>query len=459
MKGFIMDIMFKFCLSGFFVAALVAVPTANAQVSGRYFLQTEADPSVCLESNAPVDGASVGGASFMTGCGNFTGQVLKFNVNADGYQITSVGGEPAGRCLESNKPGFPQEVLSATFMDDCGPYSGQQWYFERIGDNQYTVTSAFAAGEGRCFDAYLDEIDNSNPAFGAAGMEICNGSSEQVWKLAVAPGSPADADTDGDGITDVEELANGFDLMNPNSPNYSNEVYYFNPASNVFQSSILRLINLGAGAAKVTLTAIDDAGNSAPGGPVVATVPQSGSIDLSAIDLEEGNGGLGLVGQFGNGQGKWRIAINSNRKLQAMSLVQTRDGKLTGLLSTVPVIDGKHYILIANGAANTFQESFIRFINLSDAAGTIAIEGITDSGASALGSAVLSIGPRESIQLKASEIEAGAAEKGLSGSIGPGFSSWHLEATPSSSVTLKVMNLMRTSDGFLTDLGAAISVD
>ena len=157
---------------------------------------------------------------------------------------------------------------------------------------------------------------------------------------------------------------------------------------------------------------------------------------------------------FGDGTGKWRVKITSNRLLHVMSILQTGDGKITNAMATVPVIDDTHHIPIGVGSANAFQDSFIRFVNLADSSGTVTIEGVTEGGVRNGSQAVLSLGPKQSQQLTVDDLEFGNPDKGLTGSIGATEETWRLEATPSS--TLRVMNMMRTPDGFLTDLGVSI---
>ena len=107
---------------------------------------------------------------------------------------------------------------------------------------------------------------------------------------------------------------------------------FFNPGSNQRQRSWLRLINPGAGAAEVTITAHDDAGEPASGGDVRLTLPAGNARTLTAQDLESGAGGFG--GRFGDGAGKWQLFISSSRAIQAMSLLMSPTGHLSNLSTT-----------------------------------------------------------------------------------------------------------------------------
>ena len=106
----------------------------------------------------------------------------------------------------------------------------------------------------------------------------------------------------------------------------------FNPGSNTAQESLLRLVNPGDAAAAATVDGVDDAGDS-PGSTVRASVPAHGALTLSARELE--SGGDGLTGALGDGQGKWRLTVRSDRALLVMSLLSSPSGHLTNL-STAP---------------------------------------------------------------------------------------------------------------------------
>ena len=54
------------------------------------------------------------------------------------------------------------------------------------------------------------------------------------------------------------------------------EVAFLNPGSNVVKRSFLRLVNSGDGAAEVTISAVDDDGDAAPGGRRVNRAGNSG---------------------------------------------------------------------------------------------------------------------------------------------------------------------------------------
>ena len=91
--------------------------------------------------------------------------------------------------------------------------------------------------------------------------------------------------------------------------------------------SVLRLVNPGDGDAEVAIGAVDDDGAAAPEGDVTLTLPAGEARDLSAQALE--SGGDGFEGRFGDGEGKWRLEVHSDRVLYVLSLVRSRWGYLS----------------------------------------------------------------------------------------------------------------------------------
>ena len=69
------------------------------------------------------------------------------------------------------------------------------------------------------------------------------------------------------------------------------------------------------------------------GGAVVVSVAAGGSRTLLASELEAG--GAGVTGALGDGAGKWRLRVSSNRPIVVMSLLESPTGHLTNL-STAP---------------------------------------------------------------------------------------------------------------------------
>ena len=103
----------------------------------------------------------------------------------------------------------------------------------------------------------------------------------------------------------------------------------FNPGSNPRQVSILRLVNRGSEAAALAITGADDRGVR-PGGVVEVAVPAGAAVELTAAELESGEGAIDS-GALGDGMGKWRLRVESGGDLAVMSLLSSPMGHLTNL--------------------------------------------------------------------------------------------------------------------------------
>ena len=108
-------------------------------------------------------------------------------------------------------------------------------------------------------------------------------------------------------------------------------VVFFNPAENVNQVSVLWLVNPGDADAQVTITGVDDSAAS-PGTVVRTTVPAGSSRRLSSVDLESGDAEAIESGALGDGEGKWRLSVVSDRPIiRVMSVLENPTGHLTNL--------------------------------------------------------------------------------------------------------------------------------
>ena len=100
----------------------------------------------------------------------------------------------------------------------------------------------------------------------------------------------------------------------------------FGPAS-AGPRSLLRVVNAGTAAAEVAVGGTDDRGR--PGAGVVRlAVPAGAAATLTAAQLERG--GPELSGRLGDGEGMWRLAVESAAPLRVMSLMESA-GRLTNI--------------------------------------------------------------------------------------------------------------------------------
>ena len=225
------------------------------------------------------------------------------------------------------------------------------------------------------------------------------------------------------------------------------EAAIFNPGSNADQESLLRLVNPADADATVTIAAVDDKGMS-PGERATATIPAGASRTYAAAELESGSA-AGLEGAIGDGTGKWRLELESEREIVAMSLLSSPTGHLTNL-STAPdnEEDGVHAVPLFPSASDAQgRQGFLRVMNRSEEAGEVAVRAFDDTER-AYEVLTLVMGANETKHFNSDDLELGNADKGLVGSAGAGEGDWRLELT--SELDIEVLSYIRTTDGFLT---------
>ena len=176
-----------------------------------------------------------------------------------------------------------------------------------------------------------DDLEQGNAGKRLAGAA---GDGQGDWRLSLAS-----EDLDIQVLAYARSLPCGFlTSLHDLAPCTANrcQIAIFNPASNLNQRSMLRLVNPTDAPASVTISGVDDAGQS-PGGPVSFDLPAGAARTLTAPQLESetADGREGLSGALGDGAGKWELTVEANRAIQAMSLMESPTGHLTNL-STAP---------------------------------------------------------------------------------------------------------------------------
>ena len=185
---------------------------------------------------------------------------------------------------------------------------------------------ALAIGAGQAVHFNSDDLEQGNRAKGlSAGV----GAGEGDWRLELR------SDLDLEALAYVRTADGFLTSMHDLAPEAggARRVAILNPGGNDRQVSLLRLANDSGSAARVTISGVDDRG--AAGGEVAATVPAGRSLTLSAAQLESGSGPGVVSGALGDGAGKWRLTVRSDRPIDVMSLLRSPTGHLTNL-STAP---------------------------------------------------------------------------------------------------------------------------
>ncbi len=219
----------------------------------------------------------------------------------------------------------------------------------------------------------------------------------------------------------------------------------FNPASNVNQVSRLRIVNPTAETLAVSVTGVDDTGQS-PGGVATIEVPAEQAVTVAGTELESGTGSGGALG---DGTGKWRLTVGADRPLVVMSLMSAPPGHITNL-STKPHRndDGTHVVPVFPSAADQHgREGFVRVVNHAHEAADVTITAYDESDW-VYSPLALALGPGETVHFNSTDLELGNVKKGLTGSTGSGNGDWWLELE--SPPLVDVLAYIRTADGFLT---------
>ena len=305
------------------------------------------------------------------------------------------------------------------------------------GESYGPIMLSVGAGEAVHFNS--DDLENGNAE---KGLSDGAGPGEGDWRLTFS--SELDIE-----VLSYVRTADGFlTTMHDTVPSEGgvHRVVFINPGSNSSQMSRLRLINPGEEAAEVSITGVDDRGES-PGSEVTTTIPAGASRTYTAAELESGD--EGLEGALGDGTGKWRLTVESSQPLVAMSLLTDPMGYLTNL-STTPGKEtgGVHFVHLMPSASDALgRQGFVRVINHSDEAGEVRIDANDDEGGS-YGPVMLSVDASAVVHFSSDDLEDGNAAKGLSGGVGSGEGNWRVEL--SSELDIEVLSYVRTSDGFVT---------
>ena len=148
--------------------------------------------------------------------------------------------------------------------------------FDDSGAARGPLTLSIGANETVHFTS--NDLEDGNAAKGLSGGI---GPGEGNWRLELSSGLDIE-------VLSYVRTAEGFlTAMHDAAPSEGgrHRVVIFNPGSNRNNVSLLRLVNPGGKAAKVSVAGVDDAGAS-PGAGATATVPAGGSRTYTAAELD-----------------------------------------------------------------------------------------------------------------------------------------------------------------------------
>jgi subtilisin family serine protease/sugar lactone lactonase YvrE len=329
-----------------------------------------------------------------------------------------------------NTESDPVSLLIAGIDDSGQPSAG-------------TVTTTLASLAA--LDLSASDLEFGNAEKGLAG-QLGQGTGKWQLRLSATGRIVAQSqlvDPNGN-ITNLSTIADDVD----HAP--GQRTLWFVPAAfDAQHQGFVRLINREARSGQVRVWGIDDTGTTSPGA-ITLTLAANESRQFNSQDAVFGNASKGLDGSLGVGTGDWRLVIASDLDLQAMAFIRTPDGFLTSMHDVGSVDGTSLQIPIFNPAQNPNQVSWLRLINPNGFAVTAMIDGVDDGGVRASGHVSLTLPAHATIEISATDLEAGNPALGLAGSLGDGEGKWALEVT--TSAPIKAISLLRDPRGFVTNL-------
>ena len=319
--------------------------------------------------------------------------------------------------------------------------------YDDAGSSYGPATLEIDAGEAVHFDAGDLEAGNEDK-----GLRDGIGTGTGAWRLELTSG--VDIEVFSYSRTEDGVVSGMQDVVPRTGSGY--RIGLFNPASTVGQISRLRLINRGTEPAAVTIEGKDDGGES-PGGAVRVTVPARGSRQVTAAELESGEG-EGLVGALGDGTGRWRLLVTADGAIEVMNLLaSTSSGAMTNLSSgAVAAEDGDdgattiHEVGLFPSASDEGLEGVLRIVNRTRQAGQVSIEAIDDTGVT-FGPVTVSVSAQEGLVVTSGDLEEGNADKGLPAGTGAGTGDWRLRLSTSLEIEVQsYVHPLGVQDGLLS---------
>ena len=243
------------------------------------------------------------------------------------------------------------------------------------------------------------------------------------------------------------------------------------PDSGGEPQGFVRVANDSDEAGTVEIRGIDD--NGASHGPIALALDRYEAVHLDSADLEAGNASKGLPEGLGDGEGYWRLHFATDRAIDALAYIRTRDGFVASTHEVAATAQGSegdvHYVphfgLGSKVRGNRSRAAgHLRLVNPGTDSVDITIEGRDRGGAEAPeGTVRLTLPAGQACRLSAKELESGASEPGPGRCAGDGFSfggrfgeaagTWSLFVTAAGG-DIQVMSLLESPGGYLANLSA-----
>ena len=225
------------------------------------------------------------------------------------------------------------------------------------------------------------------------------------------------------------------------------------PDSGAAPGGLVRILNRSERAGTVRIHAFDDIGKQF--GPVTLSMDANESVNFSSTHLESGNESRGLSGGVGDGQGHWRLELDTDLDIEPLSYARNADGSLSSIHEIVANQSMRHHVLTFNPASNLTKRSLLRLVNTSGIGTEVVITGLDDQGEAPPGGEVrLTLPAGQARTLSVQALEAGG--DGFKGRFGDGAGKWQVFV--SADRPLQVMSLL-SSTGSLHNLSTPTADD
>ena len=223
----------------------------------------------------------------------------------------------------------------------------------------------------------------------------------------------------------------------------------FFSASHQTLQGFVRIINRSERDGEVTIHAIDDTGQRF--GPVTLSLKAKATQHFNSDSLRDGDPDKGLSGSIANGEGNWRLEIETNLDIEPLAYSRPKgEGFIT---STHDVADGasmRWHVAMFNPGSNADQQSWLRVVNTSGIDTEVTVEGLDDEGSAGAGVVSFDLAGDAARLLSAQELEQGSADSTFDGRLGDGAGKWQLFV--SAGRPIQVMSLLLGQSGNLTNL-------
>ena len=174
------------------------------------------------------------------------------------------------------------------------------------------------------------------------------------------------------------------------------------------RQGFIRVTNHSDEAGVVHIRGVDDAGNAY--GPVMLRLEAGETQPFNSQDLESGNDAKGIAAGLGDGEGDWRLLMQSTLDIEPLNYVRTGGGFLTAMNDVVGEVAMGHRVAIFNPGSNTNQVSWLRLINPGNAVARVTITASDEDGAAPGGQVTLTLAAGAARRITAQQLEVGDAD-------------------------------------------------